>query len=297
MNDDDFLRFIATEIRDSLISEPRKFDRKIFLGGAAPGAPSQVRNRIARGLVQRRHRRWFDEYDIYYPETLFDGLMAGPDRYDLLTLENMLAEGVDAVVLVNESPGAYAELGAFANHELLRQKLVVIQESKYKTTKSFIRHGPIRLLEDLGVGKVLYIDFAYVEKHIDEIHKAIGDVARKDPVAFQFGNILHSHHFVLPCLFVMECVSRREVVTLVAHVASLSLRKAEVVASSAISILLRDSLAFADGDGLRLTELGVSEFYKKSRWERSRARYSRSAIDQLRVAVLSRQRRHLRQWA
>ena len=96
--DTSFLTAVAVTIRDSLIATPEKFDRKIFLCGAGTNRPGSARDRIASGLQELseqvlrsgRRRPWYDYYDIYYPETLFDGLMTGPDSYDLLTLENLL---------------------------------------------------------------------------------------------------------------------------------------------------------------------------------------------------------------
>jgi len=292
-----FLEWVASSIRDSLVLEPFKLDRKIFLCGASPQTRGAIRGKVAKLLKERPKHFWYDQYDIYYPETIFDGLMAGPNRFDVLTLENMLAEAVDAVILILESPGTMTELGAFANHPQLRKRLVVIQDQKFRKTRSFIRQGPIRLLQDRHEGQVVYLDFTSIEKDIEEIHRAVRRVIKANPVKFTFGNVLHAHHFVVPCLFVLEQASRQEIAALIQSVAKIEQAQATIVASAAIAILLRDRKIVIEGTKVRLSDQGVKDFIVKGRWERSRPRYSRSAIDKLRIGVLTRQRKRLRSWA
>jgi len=82
-------------------------------------------------------------YNVYYPETLFAEIANGYQRRDLLTLENLLALSVTSIVVPLESPGTFAELGAFANHEILKDKLIIITNPKHKMARSFINDGPI----------------------------------------------------------------------------------------------------------------------------------------------------------
>jgi len=135
----------------------RVYDPKtaIFLCGKALGAKDSLRAEIAKALDNLPYPF---RYSIMYPEDLFEELLSGPFHQDLLSLETVLARSVDAVVLVLESYGAVAELGAFANHPQLRSKLVCVQDQRFRKAKSFINYGPLRLLRDHKAGRIVYID-------------------------------------------------------------------------------------------------------------------------------------------
>lgn len=65
-------------------------------------------------------------------------------RIDLLTFEDFLADVSDSIILFVESPGTFAELGAFAYaNNLFGEKLIVIIDKKYEFDKSFIITGPV----------------------------------------------------------------------------------------------------------------------------------------------------------
>ena len=65
---------------------------------------------------------------------------------DLLELENYLAHLADITVLFVESPGSIAELGAFANSDVIRPKTLAVLNSSHEPDGSFISNGPIRKL-------------------------------------------------------------------------------------------------------------------------------------------------------
>ena len=72
----DFLKTIAETVRNSLVLVPNRFNRRVFLGGAAPGTPGSIREAVAAGLQSLDHdvKRWSLNYEIYYPESLFEGM-------------------------------------------------------------------------------------------------------------------------------------------------------------------------------------------------------------------------------
>ncbi|WP_240196262.1 retron St85 family effector protein [Salmonella enterica] len=82
-------------------------------------------------------------YQLAYPEDLFEDLLEGQANNSLLSLEQQLAEAVDLIILIPESHGSFAELGAFSTRKELAEKMLVLQQNKYKADKSFINHGPI----------------------------------------------------------------------------------------------------------------------------------------------------------
>ena len=127
-----------------------------------------MREQINNALLSE----WYSyRYDIFRPEDLFGELMSGPHHQDLIALENMLADSVDAVVLAVESWGAVAELGSFASNPRLRKKMVCLVDRQYKKSRSFINRGPLRLLKDRKEGEVLYIDFSDAASDIDRVQR------------------------------------------------------------------------------------------------------------------------------
>ena len=89
-------------------------------------------------------------------EEVNDRFQQGNPFPDLLELENYLAHLADITVLFVESPGAIAELGAFANSDVIRPKMLVVLNSSHEPDGSFISNGPIRKLSNENKNHVHY---------------------------------------------------------------------------------------------------------------------------------------------
>lgn len=74
---------------------------------------------------------------------------------DLLELEEYLAGLSSRIFLLVEGPGAIAELGAFSQMPILREKLTAVVERSHFRQQSFIRNGPIENMRRKKVGRVL----------------------------------------------------------------------------------------------------------------------------------------------
>jgi hypothetical protein len=64
-------------------------------------------------------------------------------KLNALQLENELGAFADALVIIVESAGTIAEVGAFAASERLRKKLLLLLLEEHQGADSFIQHGPI----------------------------------------------------------------------------------------------------------------------------------------------------------
>lgn len=53
-----------------------------------------------------------------------------------------------AIIVLSESPGAFAELGAFCMDKSLRERLFIVVAKDHYDSDSFISLGPIKLIED-----------------------------------------------------------------------------------------------------------------------------------------------------
>jgi hypothetical protein len=110
----------------------------IFLCG---GRKSNARDTLVRALRKRR-----PDYYYFFAETVWEHI---PELEGLnsLKMETQLALLADALVILVESPGSIAELGAFSAIDSLREKIMPIVPMKYKGEDSFISTGPIRWVD------------------------------------------------------------------------------------------------------------------------------------------------------
>jgi hypothetical protein len=107
----------------------------VFLCG---GSNSQPRRFLLEYL-----NRWATDTLVFQADDVW-ARIASFGTQNALAMEAYLAELADAVVIIVESPGTFAELGAFSNNELLRKKLLPILDVQFRGVPSFINTGPVR---------------------------------------------------------------------------------------------------------------------------------------------------------
>lgn len=81
---------------------------------------------------------------------------------ELLTFERHIAQLSDLVLLFSESPGSFAELGAFASHKDIAQKTLVVIQQKYLGRDSFIAKGPIAYFNSVSKKSVFSLTNASI---------------------------------------------------------------------------------------------------------------------------------------
>lgn len=87
-----------------------------------------------------------------------------------LQLEEWLADLSDAVIIIVESFGTVAELGAFSISEPLRTKLLPILDKRFKNDESFINTGPVSWVNQDSIYKPsIYADFETILTVIPDI--------------------------------------------------------------------------------------------------------------------------------
>jgi len=175
----------------------------IFLCGGNSLEQSKLRILLGKQISQITSKY---TYSLHYPEDMFTELISGHEAKDLLTLENMLADSVDCIVILLQSPGTFTELGAFANHAVLRNKLVIIIDKEFKGKRSFISLGPLRLLKNHTTSKIIYSDM--VKHNLPILTRQIADAAREIPkqplISNYLANPISSLRFYLSLIYVFE---------------------------------------------------------------------------------------------
>ena len=272
---------ISNKIRDDVYKPAFSFKTTVFLCGADITQKDKIRFKIADAL-----KKWFWA-DIIYPEDIFDELLYSSKTKDLLSLEGLLADSVDAIVIIPESPGSFAELGAFANDEQLRNKLICIVDKKYKKDKSFINQGPLRLVKKANKFGVIFIDPDNIDGEIDKI---ISSLKKMKKVSAKLGNkisLLQLENFLLPSIFLLEPVSKETLVNLVASATEDKLNPFQTT-TTALTILIKKKQIQLTTNGYKLTILGLETFFA---FQKTRTRIKRQdeiiEIDNLRLEILN----------
>ncbi|XPV75970.1 MAG: retron St85 family effector protein [Desulfovibrio sp.] len=116
---------------------------------------------------------------------------------DLLTIENMLTNYSDCIIIILESESAYAELGAFAAKDDLCKILLPINDQEFQGEPSFINQGPLLKIDKLphGFGPTINADmktfsrcFPQIEERLNRIKKS-----RREKLSLQTAKAYNDH--------------------------------------------------------------------------------------------------------
>lgn len=293
---------IAKKIREDIFEPAYQFKTTIFLCGADKNLKSTLRHKIATAFSENFWRSWF--YHLVYPEDIFDELLYSPTN-DLLTLENLLADSVDVIIIIPESPGSFAELGAFANNEKLRSKIVCVIDEKYKKNRSFITQGPVKLVKNANPQSIVYVDpnllgqtadydlfkmFVH-DPEAEKIATAIRKLKKSSKRSDAPISLLQLDKFLLPTIFLLEPVYKSTLIQIVSSAMS-STKFSTTSTMTALTMLTKKRFIQLTSEGYKLTKLGRNEFLS---FRKTNSRFKNQdktvAIDDLRLEILNLQLR------
>lgn len=282
---------LATKIHNDIFKPVNTYKTTIFLCGADVSKKGKLRYQIAQLLGSWSYSL---QYDIIYPEDIFEELLFSSHSSNLLSLENLLAESVDAVVLIPESPGSFAELGAFANNEKLRSKLICIIDKQYKKDKSFINQGPLKLIKKANKHGLIFIDPKGIDKEIAKITASLRKMKKTSSKIIDKITLLQIENFILPSIYLLEPLSKATLINLVENATEDKINSFQTT-TTALTILTKKKQVELTPTGFRLTQLGVKEFLS-FRKKSSRLKYQSEtvAIDELRLDILNLKNRRKR---
>jgi hypothetical protein len=219
---------------------------------------------------------------------VFKELLYGPSAKDLLTLENLLADSVDAIIIIPESAGSIAELGAFANDVRLRPKIVCLVDEKYKSKKSFINRGPIKLIKNENSDAVHYFDPANVAVVTEKLRTVLNKLKKRSMKITDKINLLQLSNFLLSSIYLLEPISRKTLIKLV-ELAIGDKNPAPQATTVALTLMNKKRHVEVDSSACySLTPVGLSEFRALRHTKRLRRNYKRDVqLDQLRLEILN----------
>lgn len=280
---DDDLGQLALKIRDEVFVPVNSYKTTVFLCGADLNDEKTLRGKIAKEFNTLWNSYW---YDIIYPEDIFDELMYGYKAKDLLSLENMLAESVDALIIIPESPGSFSELGAFANDEKLREKIICVQDEQYKKKKSFINYGPIKLIQKSDTSRVIFVSRQNIERDFSKITSALSRLKKANSKTLTYISLIQLENYLLPAIYLMEPVKKEILERMISFVISdpeSSFHKT----TTALTMLTKKKFIKITPTGYCLTDLGMLEFYKLKKSGRTKTGIKNNNLDTIRLDILN----------
>ncbi|MBN2352115.1 MAG: retron St85 family effector protein [Spirochaetales bacterium] len=121
------------------------------------GASAKIKSTTARSVFIEYAKKYLQGIDFFIAEDFFQAFSEKGNISDLLSIEDNIANYSDCILLFIESPGAIAELGAFANNKKLLVKILAINDKDERNSPSFITQGPIAKINRKSIFKpVLY---------------------------------------------------------------------------------------------------------------------------------------------
>jgi|UniRef100_A0A8H9Z2M6 hypothetical protein len=257
----------------------------IFLCGGDVANHQSGRHQFSQFLAKAKN------IDVFYPEDLFDDLLAGQGQHSLLSLENILAEAVDVIILFPESPGSFTELGAFSNNDNLRKKLICIQDAKFKSKRSFINYGPIRLLRGINSNLVIRYNanelaelcstpFKDLKNSLllKSVTRAIDKILKEHKVEKGIGNLLYVDRFILPCIYLLEDVSFRTLHELTIKAIKQDDVLSKIIVRSTLTRLINQRKILRTINGYQVTTVGANHV---------RSVFERKRLDGLRLEIMN----------
>jgi len=246
--------FFSTEIANESVS--------IFLCGASCKNTDSIRNKVRNSIHSSESRT---SVRIIYPEDLFEELLSTRSNVNMLTLEHQLADSVNAVAIVVESPGTFVELGAFSSHDKLARKLITIIDAKYKHGRSFINTGPVRKLKKIHQGEhfVIYHDFK--NGNLSELASKITSSSKRiktlSPISPSILNPVYSSQILLALSHILDPISKEELLETITSEEHGDEHLTNTLETS-ITYLFHCNHVTRDGNFIRITEEGYKELFR-----------------------------------
>lgn len=234
------MELLVDEIYHNVFCNIIKGNVDLFLCGAA----STKKDPSYRDKLREKLKN-YNRISVLYPEDLFLELL-NRKKYDLLTLEKILADNSDYIVIVCESPGSFTELGAFVNNNDTVDKVIVLLQTKYKNSKSFIRQGPVQFVYSKNKDHVIFYntDVSEVAKKIKRVilpaRFATANISFKD-----IDTISGQYVFILILLYFFEKMPIKELKKYIKDIfqsKAFLMRDFEIYFSAAIRRLFKEGL-------------------------------------------------------
>jgi hypothetical protein len=250
---------IAEILRERYLNPPQNQNEiSIFLCGGNGSQETRFRRKLGKKISEIISKY---KYDVYYPEDMFIELILGPERHDLLTLENLLANSVNVVAILLQSPGTFTELGAFANYKKLKDKLIVVIDQKYEHARSFINYGPIRYLKTKTRSRVLFtpMDEDNLNVLVKKVVDSAREIAKHSFPSRDISNPIFAYKFYLALIYVFEPLPKSAFLKFSELLSGDDRENAKTSAEAVLNSLINERKATIRSDNFFVTQEGIDD--------------------------------------
>lgn len=235
---------MVNEIYNEVFCNIQHGNIDLFLCGAASNKEKLSNRDIIRKKLEKT-----PNLSILYPEDMFMEML-NRKKYDLLTLERFLANNSDIIMIVCESPGSFAELGAFVNNKDTFEKVVVLLQTKYKNVNSFIRQGPVEYVIKKNKNSVIYFNND-IDEAINKIKKYLRKRFRylvnkgKKPKLKDLNLISGQYYFIILLLYFYQEFNVKQLINVIKNIydeKKFDRGYFDIIYSSAVKRLFKEGL-------------------------------------------------------
>ncbi|WP_375600008.1 retron St85 family effector protein [Devosia sp. Naph2] len=184
------------------VSRPTKF---IFLCGGKIGENPKVPVSLRHYLLLERKIEprikaqviLADKANQLYRDTAYK---------DLISFEEDIALISASVMVITESAGSLAELGAFTANQVTRPHVSIISQTEFSQTESFVRYGPIERVKRDDEERVAFIPWringkglvikSSVSGHVGNIVSFVNDTVAKVAAEELYSHVKPMHKFI-----------------------------------------------------------------------------------------------------
>jgi hypothetical protein len=169
---------------------------------------SDQRKLPVRDILMAYARKHFDGFRFFRAEEVLAALK-GNTNTDFLTLEDGMADYSDCILVVCESESAFAELGAFTLSERLVKQVLVVNDTRFRRSASFINQGPIaRANRKSRFKPAIFADFEAVLSSAVEIENRLQIIKRSNRlgVDLKTGDALKKTRAKYRLLFIADLI-------------------------------------------------------------------------------------------
>lgn len=177
----------------------------IFLCGADTGRTDSFRHLLNKEFKKNA------KFNVVYPEFIFATLLNKKDS-NLLELEDELAGYVDLIIIPLESQGTFAEIGAFTVNKQLLPKIIVINNSKYKNSKSFINLGPLDLVKKQNTNHIFYFQEGKENDILVDLLKEINSKRFNKKNNYELENIFNLSRYLFYIISIYQPLTKIEII-------------------------------------------------------------------------------------
>lgn len=210
-----------------LKSEAQAVHSRVFVCGPGYASGNIVVRDKSKEALQR-----VPSVEAIYGEEIEDKYSYRKLGTDLQTLEARFAHDVDFTLLILESPGSIAELGAFSLLPAIRSRLVVLLSERFYRAESYIARGPLSFLTRENPNSVIYFKAENLGDMLDRV---------RYPLTFyKYAHYLRRYEYLKNTRLHIS----REVSDYAGYIKPL--REQYEMAITLISILVGDRASYAD---------------------------------------------------